>query len=168
MGPTDRAAGSGQPTATEGVLGRARGGGPAAQPATEPSVTRRGRSTAVGPRRFAAFAAARGPASHHRRPPPVAGGGAHAELLRGSRQVDRRGSMAIDRGRTPLAPEDDLPQGASHAHSLSGLRHRVGKSLAPLGGRADRRTLYRLGPVRRRRLLERHRFRRQPDDRVSA
>ena len=43
LGPTDRAAGSGQPTAVEGVVGRARGGNaPAAQPATEPSIARRG------------------------------------------------------------------------------------------------------------------------------
>ena len=74
IGPssTDRAAGSDRPTAIQGAFNRAHGGAPAAQPATEPSVTRRGRSTAVGPRRFAAFAAATGPASRHRRPPPLA------------------------------------------------------------------------------------------------
>ena len=73
--------------------------------------------------------------------PPVAGRSAQAELLRRSRQDDLRGSVAIDRGQTPLASEDDLTQRPHHARSLSGLRHRVGKSLAPLGGRTDRRTL---------------------------
>ena len=101
----------------------------------------------------------------HRRLPAGYG---HAELLRGGGQDDRRGSVAIDRGRTPLASEDDLSQRPRHAHSLSGLRHRGGQPLAPLGERAGRRALYRLGSVRGRRLLERHRFRRQPDDRVYA
>ena len=47
--------------------------------------------------------------------------------------------MAIDRSRTPLASEDDLPQRPRYAHSLSGLRHRGGQPLAPLGERAGRR-----------------------------
>ena len=79
----------------------------------------------------------------------------------GGGQDDRRGSVAIDCGRTPLAPEVDLPQRPRYAHSLSGLRHRGGQPLALLGERAGRRALYRLGSVRGRRLLERHRFRRQ-------
>ena len=159
MGPTDRAAGSDRPTAIQGAFNRAHGGAPTAQPATEPSIARRGCSTAVGSQQFAAFATARGPAPPHRRPPsPASGGG----------QDNRRGNVATDRGRTPLASEDDLSQRPRYAHSLSGLRHRGGQPLAPLGERAGRRALYRLGSVRGRRLLERHRFRRQPDDRVSA
>ena len=51
-------------TAPRFLKSRAQGGrGPAAQPSTEPSIARRGRATAIGSRRFAAFATARGPAS---------------------------------------------------------------------------------------------------------
>ena len=47
----------------------------------------------------------------HRRPPSVASGGGHAELLRGGGQDDRRGSVAIDRGRTGIYSQ--LPAGQS-------------------------------------------------------
>ena len=98
------------------------------------TVTRRGCSTAVGSRRFAAFATARGPAPPHRRPPSVASEGAVTRSFSGgARQDNRRGSVAINRGRTPLASEDDLSQRPRYAHSLSGLRHRGGQPLAPLG-----------------------------------
>ena len=80
----------------------------------------------VGPDDLQRLQPQEGQASRHRGPPSPAARGGHAELLRGGRQDDRRGSVAIDRSRTPLAPEDDLPQRPCYAHSLSGLRHRGG------------------------------------------
>ncbi len=129
-----------------------------AQPATEPSAARSGRSTAVGTRRLAAFATAGGPAAHHRHPPSVATGVGLAELLWRDRQDDRRGSVAGDPDRASLALEDHLPQRSRDASSLPGLRHRSRQTVALIGGWAGPPTLYRLGLVRRRKLLERHRF----------
>ena len=72
----------------------------------------------------------------HRRPPSVASGGGHAELLRGGGQDDRRGSVAIDRGRTPLASKRSVRRDGRALSAMgTGIYSQLPAGQSGLGGR---------------------------------